>query len=1367
MISLHHLRQCAQNGITESTFVKKPESITSIELCFHTVTKMYGFYHFQNLRSLCIVAQDVAEIEGLENSPSLEELWICETKVATIKGLDNCVRLKKLFLYSNRISAIGGFDKLVNLESLWLSDNQISVLENLSRLKKLRQLQIGNNRIASVGDALNENVELKELNIAGNKLSSFREVLFLARLPRLTSLCLSDPNFADNPICSLCNYQTHVIYHLPNLLSLDTLEVTDESRRIINATVLKKRMYYNMRIRTIKRNTNFLARLLDTRNADELASLIEDLKGLVYRLKRIQKRQDDIALQARHADKIQVPHMNSELEEGRGILLELIAKKSRTLSSLRTHKMEISAHILQQSDMAVRKLLLELETGGNVRFEDEQREEPWFAACDALVRRFIARGSTCQPQRKVTIHRISRLHNRFLRNKFEAKSSSKSCDPDRGPFDYLCFQGTDAHPEHVFAAAEHGFVTDTDEGFDGSEPTNSQVILANFLDCRDPKSGVEGQTTRKRLRQAIIVKVYASQLEQIRDEDASPSKQSRSRSIQPSERPQSSSVQTDSLGYFTTIDRNRILPEYFIEYSLQSDLDRLTTRAERLMVDIACSNKLGQADMPAVVTEAAGTLGDGAELNAKINNVSMASIESQYPIVNIAAAEYQFPPQDAAILMSKPSPPIEHLNLTHHPFRSLEEFTALTSLRSISVSHCGIDHVPTLRHFPKLERLDISFNRIEVLDKVISAPDLMWLDASGNRIVDLEIFENATSLVGLDLRFNPVCERKGYKKLAIRHIRRLKNLDGLDVDLSEKECDEPTGPELIVSRSSSQPHLFRPLSVRTFSGYGSSAAQNEYWRVSHHPHLKAGMIAESLTTLELDSCSLFDLGVLPAGLINLRWASFRNNNLRDITRLASCPRLEELSLENNEIESIDPLSSLTALSKLDASNNSIASIESTSSFRNLMLLSLENNCIKTLKPLAKLTSLMELYVGNNFVADLLSIFPLKELPRLIILDLTGNSACQLVNYRLFTIFHLARLKAYGANITTKEQTSAKDIYLGKLTIELLGEKIGHFTFKSISELDLRSCKIREIDCFANFDFRNLRKLNFDNNLLVSIDCFVGLTGLRTLSLNNNRIERLLSTDLPAPTTLNPGVGSGIDGGGKGFRPLLPYLEELHLGYNAVTRIADLGLYRMPHLKTLYLQGNKICKIDGLEHMTSLVELVLDKNQIKSAEPSSFVSLINLKELHIKENRLRSLSHFDCLPNLQHLYLSNNRVHETLEIEASSQSNAQMAHFTKMKLPSLLEISLVANAVSRKQMYRFALIMRFPQILGIDRKDVTDEERQRAEMYFMEQCMVREEPVGKMSAAPSPALLNAGLNLAKLPIKITSVVLDGKMKVDFS
>ncbi len=76
-------------------------------------------------------------------------------------------------------------------------------------------------------------------------------------------------------------------------------------------------------------------------------------------------------------------------------------------------------------------------------------------------------------------------------------------------------------------------------------------------------------------------------------------------------------------------------------------------------------------------------------------------------------------------------------------------------------------------------------------------------------------------------------------------------------------------------------------------------------------------------------------------------------------------------------------------------------------------------------------------------------------------------------------------------------------------------------------------------------------------------------------------------------------------------------------------------------------------MDGLEHSSHLMELNLDKNQIKHFEPGSFLSLIHLKSLSLKENRLKSLSHLDSLPQLQRLYISNNRIHELYEIEVKT------------------------------------------------------------------------------------------------------------------
>ena len=45
------------------------------------------------------------------------------------------------------------------------------------------------------------------------------------RLPTLMSLSLKDSLFAPAPVSLLCNYSTHVLYHLPKLVKLDTYEV--------------------------------------------------------------------------------------------------------------------------------------------------------------------------------------------------------------------------------------------------------------------------------------------------------------------------------------------------------------------------------------------------------------------------------------------------------------------------------------------------------------------------------------------------------------------------------------------------------------------------------------------------------------------------------------------------------------------------------------------------------------------------------------------------------------------------------------------------------------------------------------------------------------------------------------------------------------------------------------------------------------------------------------------------------------------------------------------------------------------------------------------------------------------------------------
>lgn len=72
-------------------------------------------------------------------------------------------------------------------------------------------------------------------------------------------------------------------------------------------------------------------------------------------------------------------------------------------------------------------------------------------------------------------------------------------------------------------------------------------------------------------------------------------------------------------------------------------------------------------------------------------------------------------------------------------------------------------------------------------------------------------------------------------------------------------------------------------------------------------------------------------------------------------------------------------------------------------------------------------------------------------------------------------------------------------------------------------------------------------------------------------------------------------------------------------------------------------GNEITKVEGLEALRNLRELVLDKNKIRVITETSFFFQTNLIELHLEENRVRELSYFDRMLKLEKLFLGSNKI----------------------------------------------------------------------------------------------------------------------------
>lgn len=132
------------------------------------------------------------------------------------------------------------------------------------------------------------------------------------------------------------------------------------------------------------------------------------------------------------------------------------------------------------------------------------------------------------------------------------------------------------------------------------------------------------------------------------------------------------------------------------------------------------------------------------------------------------------------------------------------------------------------------------------------------------------------------------------------------------------------------------------------------------------------------------------------------------------------------------------------------------------------------------------------------------------------------------------------------------------------------------------------------------------------------------------------------------------------------------LEVVQLGGNNISSIASLQLYRCCNLRALFLHENDICRLDGLDGLPKLEELVLDKNRVKHLEALSLTGVCyTIRELRLDDNGLRSLANIELLEQLESLSIASNRITELSELERLS------------NLHSLVELNAYCSPLSRK------------------------------------------------------------------------------------
>ncbi|KAM6202627.1 leucine-rich repeat-containing protein 9 [Rhynchocyon petersi] len=1387
---------CLCNGLSYEMVEQYGSDTTKLEMFFSGYPQIVGLSLFPNLTSLTIIAQDIREISGLETCFVLKELWIAECFLEKIQGLQGCRSLEKLYLYYNKISKIENLERLIRLEVLWLNHNAIKHIEGLQTLKNLVDLNIAGNLISSLGQCLDPNEKLERLNLSGNQICCFKDLSNLTRLHHLKDLALNDPQYKTNPVCLLCNYSTHVLYHLPGLQRLDTFDVSSKQiKELADTTTMKKRIYYNMRLKTVQRHLNEDLEKLNDRKRKLQKFPEERIKLLIFARKNLERELAELK-GCGHYDRSNNNKV-SEFERSKNcetakeepslqqkILIKLNALNERiAFWSQKIDEIEAiyETEVKQKKKshgLLIPFLLIELETVGNIHFDEGTRSDDWFNSCSELIRsRFCKWDFRMYGITGVKVKHVIKVNNRILRQKFEEKCQKFLDNEDihdsesyRKMLDCLFYvfdPDIIVNKKHLQQIVENGF---KESKTDKLLVRNEAVILTNSLSvCECPRLELLQNKTEKtnsfdhelfRYGLLLITKVFLGQSVQACkadsiSQDNYPMVNSvfLPRKYLPETIMEQSNCNCSIRQYkWFVFDEDLVLPEYIVEFeyvtmvkhhSLFSSFDNIIVEESKkhsegsiLSYDLGIDDEVMKMEPRIKPRPKLTTLDDNTMLSIGRTNVYSHIVS---------------------------------LNLHGNSLSKLRDLSKLTELQKLDISFNEFTCLDDIYHLCNLEYLDASHNHVITLEGFRGLMKLKYLDLSWNQLKksgdEINVLcKQTANLLTLDIRHNP-WQKPATLRLSV--IGRLKTLTHLNGILISKE-EANAAMKFITWTKITQLSLLKHSSTeeespRVLSSWPSAKVLTQISKSGPYPNLNRNWYLK-ITALNLDKQHLFEITNLEK-LENLKWASFSNNNITKIEGLESCINLEELILDGNCISKIEGISKLTKLTHLSMNNNLLTGLEEPifDNMLHLHSLSLENNRITSLGALKNILSLIELYISNNYIALNQEIHHLKGLNHLVILDTYGNIiAWNQENYRLFVIFHLPELKALdGISIDSLENENAKDVFGGRLTSDMVAERQGHSNFTQMQELNWTSSSIRTVDLIPVDQFRNVCIVNLQNNNLTSFSGLIYLPNVKVLCLNYNHIESIIprlkpQTHLTSRQLLNQKVSSSGYGqqgttkinrdtvASENLPPIMQSLEVLHLGYNGICNLIQLQLNRLRNLKFLFLQGNEISQVEGLDNLLVLQELVVDHNRIRAFNESAFAKPSSLLALHLEENRLRELSKLQPLLKLEKLFLGYNKIQDMAELEKLD------------AISSLKELTVYGNPICRKVLHRHMLIFRLPNLQLLDGLPVNPDDRAKAEFYFSE---VQAKKNSFIPVTSSP-MDGGSFQVKASPVKITNVILPG-------
>ena len=262
------------------------------------------------------------------------------------------------------------------------------------------------------------------------------------------------------------------------------------------------------------------------------------------------------------------------------------------------------------------------------------------------------------------------------------------------------------------------------------------------------------------------------------------------------------------------------------------------------------------------------------------------------------------------------------------------------------------------------------------------------------------------------------------------------------------------------------------------------------------------------------------------------------------------------------------------------------------------------------------------------------------------------------------------ITTYTVPISSAEAAEAKDQFQGRLTMEILEEKLGPSpACFYVRVIDLTGLHLKHLGSLLQDEiFPSLRELNLDDNPLTALGSDLGpCSKLVILKCSRTKISDLNNLGSPGQKSLNnnsntnsaSGLLTGIVGGGKdenkkdidGKNKIsspsgLANLTNTNNPHNSLFSGKPTGLHTFYHLQVLELRNNGISDLSPLQNFGSLRALRflnLEGNEISKIPHGCFIVFENLRELILCKNKLRIIDEEDFvgLKALRELRMEDN------------------------------------------------------------------------------------------------------------------------------